>query len=163
MDGVMLMSSTVSEGIMLIAVVVAAVTLSQSFLQSMNIIQTKAGETSTILGDKLSTNVKIINVYMANETSIKVWVKNTGDSVLYPTNIADSDVFFGDEKGVERLNYNVTGVGWNYAILSEDTSRWRQGETIEILITLGAPITAADEYFVSYVTHNGVKTNLYFN
>jgi len=157
------MSSTVSEGIMLIAVVVAAVTLSQSFLQSMNIIQTKAGETSKIIGDKISTGVKIIYGYKVNDTSIKIWVKNTGDSILFPSNIADSDVFFGDENRIERVNYNVRGVGWNYVILSEDTSRWRQGETIEILIMLGAPSASASEYYVSFVTHNGVKTNLNFN
>jgi archaellum component FlaF (FlaF/FlaG flagellin family) len=148
---------------MLIAVVVAAVTLSQSFLQSMNIIQTKAGETSKIIGDKISTGVKIIYGYKVNGTSIKIWVKNTGDSILFPSNIADSDVFFGDENRIERVNYNVRGVGWNYVILSEDTSRWRKGETIEILITLNMPISGATEYYVGFVTHNGAKTFLYFN
>jgi archaellum component FlaG (FlaF/FlaG flagellin family) len=157
------MSSTLSEGIMLIAVVIAAVTLSQSFLQSMNFIQTKASETSSYIGDKISTDVKIINVYLVNQTSVRMWIKNIGDSILYPTNIADSDVFFGNKNGIVRLNYNMTGTGWNYAILGEDTSRWRQGETIEILITLGAPSVGEDEYYVSFVTYNGVKTNLYFN
>ena len=157
------MSSTVSEGIMMIAVVIAAVTLSQSFLQSMNVIQTKAGETSTTLGDKISTDVKIIYADKVNETSIKVWIKNTGDSILFPSNIADSDIFFGDENNIERVNYNITGFGWNYNILSEDTSRWRQGETIEIQITLNIPTSGANEYYVSFVTHNGVKTHLYFN
>jgi archaellum component FlaF (FlaF/FlaG flagellin family) len=156
------LTSTISDGIVLIAVVISAVALSQSFLQSMNIIQTKNSESASTLSEKISTDIKIINAQVTSNSSLKIWVKNVGRSTIYPSNIADSDVFFGDANTIERLNYNVTGFGWTYIILNQDSSRWRPGETIEITITLGEPFIETNEYYVNMATHNGVKSSYFF-
>jgi flagellar protein FlaG len=155
-------SSVTSEAIILIAVVVAAVALSQSFISAVSMIQDKAGASSKAMADKISTSVKIIYAAEVNTTTARVWVKNIGTSTIHDPNIIDSDLFFGRPGGFDWYGYSKSGIGWSYKVLGDVTEGWRPGETIEIDITSTKVITSGD-YYVSYITYNGVKSELYFS
>ena len=155
-------SSVTSEAIILIAVVVAAVALSQSFLTSMTMIQDKTTASSTAMGDKISTNVKIIYASGVNSTSARVWVKNIGTSTIHEPSITDSDLFFGPQGAFQWIGYNVSGTSWSYKLLGDGGEGWRPGETLEINIK-SSTLIQSGEYYVRYVTYNGVKSDLYFS
>ena len=151
-----------SEAIILIAVVVAAVALSQSFLSAVSMIQEKAGASSRAIGDKISTSVKVIYAAGVNNTDACIWVKNIGTSIIHDPNIIDSDIFFGTQRNFEWYRYSQTGVGWRYKLLGDITEGWRPGETIEIDIT-STQLIISGEYHISYITYNGIKSELFFN
>ena len=154
-------SSITSEAIILIAVVVAAVALSQSFLSAVTMIQDKTTATSSVMGDKISTNVKVIYASGINSTSARVWVKNIGASTIHEPSIIDSDLFFGPQGAFEWIGYNINGTSWSYKLLG-DGEGWRPGETLEINIK-SSTLIHSGEYYVRYVTYNGVKSDLYFS
>ena len=154
------MSSVTSEAIMLIAIVVGAVALSQSFLVSVSVLQNNAASSSIAMGEKISTDVKIIYGSGLNATTARVWIKNIGTSTIHDPYITDSDLFFGPQGTFEWYGYSKSGTGWRYQKLGEGEG-WRPGETIELTITAAKTITSG-EYYVRYVTYNGIKSELYF-
>jgi archaellum component FlaG (FlaF/FlaG flagellin family) len=151
-------SSIPSEAIILIGVIIAAVALSQSFITSMAVIQQKTISSTASMGDKLNTDVKVI--YAAkSDAFVKIWVKNIGTSTIYNGSITDSDVFFGKEGSFQRYDY---GLGWTFTLLQGTDNSWRPGETIEINLTPAIQLDPG-EYYARYVTHNGVKSEIFFS
>ena len=77
------MSSIVSEGIILVAVVVAASVLSVTFMSSIADIQSSTLSSTADIGDAIKTYVKIIHVVKTGNNEAKVWVKNVGNNPIY--------------------------------------------------------------------------------
>ena len=77
------MSSIVSEGIILVAVVVAASVLSVTFMSSIADIQSSTLSSTADIGDAIKTSVKIIHVVKTGNNEAKVWVKNVGNNPIY--------------------------------------------------------------------------------
>ena len=98
-------SSLLSEGIILIAVVVAAATLSQVFLASMAGMQSNSVSISERLGDKMKTSFEVITAVNSSSSRVKVWVKNTGTAIIPSALVKESDVFFGP---IDDFNYVTT-------------------------------------------------------
>lgn len=154
------MSSVTSEAIVLIAIVIGAVALSQSFLVSVSLLQRNSATSNLAMGEKISTDVKVIYASGVNATLARVWIKNVGTSTIHDPYIIDSDLFFGPQGQFEWYGYSNSSIGWNYEKLGEGEG-WRPGETIEVTIT-SAKVIASGEYYVRYVTYNGIKSDLYF-
>lgn len=155
-------SSIVSEGIVLIAVVVAAAMLSQVFLTTMTGIEQSSVTMSERLGDKMKTSIKIISAVNSSSTTAKVWVKNTGTNIIPSAVIEQSDVIFGRFGAYGYVDFSEAGVGWDFALLNSDDTNWQNGETIEITITAAAAFIKGDYYFC-FNTFNGVDDELYFS
>jgi archaellum component FlaF (FlaF/FlaG flagellin family) len=144
--------SMVSEGIVLLGIVLAASMLSQVFITSMTNIQRSSIESSKYLSDRIKTSIKII--YASNSSStVKIWVKNVGSLDIAPSDIQRANIFFG--KDLSCYTYAETGIGWKYRILSGATS-WLPDETLEVTLRPSSPLNAG-QYYLSFVTHNGVK------
>jgi archaellum component FlaF (FlaF/FlaG flagellin family) len=155
-------SSIVSEGIVLIAVVVAAAMLSQVFLTTMTGIEQSSITMSERLGDKMKTSVKVISAVNSSSTSVKVWVKNTGTNIIPSAVVEQSDVLFGRLGEYSYVEYSELGVGWDFALLNSDDTNWQNGETMEITITTSAALATGD-YYVCFNTFNGVSDEHYFS
>ncbi|HIH87668.1 TPA: hypothetical protein HA344_00475 [Candidatus Bathyarchaeota archaeon] len=146
-------SSQVSEGIVLIGIVVAASMLSQVFITTMTNIQRSSVETSKYLSDRIKTSVKV--VYAVNTTTgLKLWVKNVGSTSIGEGELRMANVFFGRE--LTCYTYAASGVGWNYTLLN-GAAAWTPNATLEVTLT---PSSVPDEgqYYLSFITHNGVKS-----
>lgn len=144
--------SMVSEGIVLLGIVLAASMLSQVFITSMTNIQRSSMESSKFLSDRIKTSIKII--YTTNSSStVKIWVKNVGSLDIAPSDIQRSDIFFGTD--LNCYTYAETGVGWTYRILSGATS-WMPDDTLEVTLRPSSPLIPG-QYYLSFVTYNGVK------
>lgn len=154
-------SSLLSEGIILIAVVVAAATLSQVFLASMTGIQSNSVSISERLGDKMKTSFEVITAVNSSSSRVKIWVKNTGTAIIPSALVKESDVFFGPIDDFNYVDYSETGPGWNFTLLNSNDANWQQSETIEILVTSSTSLVKADYYF-AFISHNGVKDEAFF-
>jgi hypothetical protein len=151
-------SSQLSEGIVLIGIVVAASMLSQVFITTMTNIQRSSIETSKYLSERIRTSVKI--VYAVNTTSgIKIWVKNVGSSSIGRGELEMANVFFGRE--LTCYIYSASGIGWRYKILN-DNETWTPNDTLEIILT-PSTVPSVGQYYLSFVTHNGVKDEYSFS
>ena len=155
-------SSILSEAIVMIAVILAASTVTQAFLLSMSRMEYSSIITAKDLAERIRTSVKIIHATNSSQTQVKFWVKNVGSSSFSPQEISMSDVFFGRVGNFQRYEYSNSGVGWNYTILSDDDEYWESGETMEVTIHLSQTLTAGD-YYASFITHNGIKSEKFFS
>ncbi len=153
--------SVVSEGIILVAVVIAAATISQVFLASIGGLQRGSIMMSEKLSDKMETEIEILKAVNTSDTTVKVWVKNVGSSIIPSASIKEGDVLFGEYGGFDYIDYSESGQGWRFIILGGSDNNWQAGETIEILVTSGSTLSGSD-YFFSYIAHNGVKDEIIF-
>ena len=155
-------SSVVSEGIVLVAVVIAAATISQVFLSSIGGLQQGSVAMSEKLSDKMETEIAILKAVNTSSTTVKVWIKNVGSSIMPLDSVKIGDVLFGEYGNFDYLTYSESGAGWDYTVLGSTDSNWNPSETIEITVTTASALAKGDYYF-SYTTHNGVNEELYFS
>ena len=153
--------SIVSEGIVLVAVVIAAATISQVFLSSIGGLQQGSIAMSEKLSDKMETEIAILMAVNTSDTTAKIWIKNVGTSIMPSAVIKEGDVLFGEYGNFAYTDYSESGAGWKFSILGGSDNNWQSSETIEITITSASAFTAGDYYF-SYTTHNGIKDDIIF-
>ena len=156
------MSSIVSEGIILVAVVVAASVLSVTFMSSIADIQSSTLSSTADIGDAIKTSVKIIHVVKTGNNEAKVWVKNVGNNPIYDGEIERADLYFGEAGSFVHMTYAPSGVGWSYILLGDTTDKWNSQDTMEITVTTSAVLLTGD-YYVSFSTHNGIRDDEYFS
>ncbi len=155
-------SSVISEGIVLVAVVIAAATISQVFLSSIGGLQQGSVVMSEKLSDKMETEISILKGVNTSDTTVKVWIKNVGSSIMPLESVRIGDVLFGEYGDFTYLTFSESGAGWDYDILGSTDSLWQPSETIEITVT-SATVLAKGDYFFSYTTHNGINEELIFS
>ena len=155
-------SSVISEGIILVAVVIAAATISQVFLSSIGGLQQGSIAMSEKLSDKMETEIAILKAVNTSSTTVKVWIKNVGSSIMPLDSVKGGDVLFGEYGNFDYLTYSESGAGWDYTILGSTDSNWQPSETIELTVTSTSDFAKGD-YFFSYTTHNGINEELIFS
>ncbi|MBN2335072.1 hypothetical protein JXL21_05890 [Candidatus Bathyarchaeota archaeon] len=155
-------SSIVSEGIVLVAVVIAAAALSQVFLSSMAGLEHGTLSMSERLSDKMQTSVDVISAVNTSSTTVKVWVKNTGETTIPSAVVEQSDILFGRFGNFSHVFYSESGAGWSYTILNSEDDHWQGAETLELTITTSSDLVKGD-YYVCFNTYNGVDDELYFS
>jgi archaellum component FlaG (FlaF/FlaG flagellin family) len=153
--------SVVSEGIVLVAVVIAAATISQVFLASIGGLQHNSLTMSEKLSDKMETDITILKAVNTSDTLVKVWIKNIGSSIIPSALIKEGDILFGEYGSFSYIDYSESGAGWKFTILGSSDTNWQSSETLEITVTSSTPFVKGDYYF-SYTTHNGVKEEIIF-
>jgi len=153
--------SIVSEGIVLVAVVIAAATISQVFLSSIGGLQQGSIGMSEKLSDKMETEIAILMAVNTSDTTAKVWIKNIGTTIMPDAVIMEGDVIFGEYGNFSYQTYSESGAGWKFSILGGSDNNWQSSETIEIIITSATAFDEGDYYF-SFTTHNGINDDIIF-
>ena len=153
--------SVVSEGIILVAVVIAAATISQVFLSSIGGLQQGSLAMSDKLSDKMETEIAILKAVNTSDNTVKVWIKNVGSSIMPADSIKIGDVLFGEYGDFDYIMYSESGAGWKFSILGGSDNNWQSSETIEVTVTSDTPFSGGDYYF-QYITHNGVSDEIIF-
>ncbi len=112
------------------------------------------------VNEQIKSQIEIINVNN-NASTIQVWVKNVGASVI--NSIENSDVFLTNGSNIERLAYGDDSTPlpyWNYQI--KGTSNiWGPTVTNEIRIYLSSPLSSGS-YMVKVVIPNGISDEATF-
>ena len=156
------MSSVVSEGIILVGVVVAAAFLSVSFMSSISDMQRSTLTSTKDIGVAIRTSVEVIHAVNVTNKNVKIWVKNVGSNPIFGDEVEKADLYFGEAGDFDLVFYAESGVGWSYSLLGDSSDKWNPQDTMEILVTGSATLSKGD-YFVSFSTHNGVKDDDYFS
>lgn len=155
-------SSVISEGFILIVVVIGVSVLSQVFMSSMSDIQHSTVQSYNELEEKIETDIKILSAVNVSSNTLRFWVKNTGSRAFAEGEIVRCDLFFGLVGDFRRYDYSESGEGWNYTILYEGDDSWDPTETLRIEVTTSTVLQSGD-YYISYNTFNGVIDRYYFS
>lgn len=158
------MSSVLTEGILTIAVVIAASTVAAVFVQSSYQLNQAQSSYFAMASDSASTAVKVVFAMNSSERQIAAWVKNTGRSHFSEAQIRQFDVFAGPVGTPQYVTYNGTISGWSFSIARDydGDGNLDPGETLQMSIWFNYGISAGD-YVVKVVTHNGVSDTYKFS
>ena len=113
------------------------------------------------LSDKMETEIAILMAVNTSDTTAKVWIKNTGTTIMPDAVIKEGDVLFGEYGNFSYQTYSESGAGWKFNILGGTDNNWQSSETIEIIITSATAFDEGDYYF-SFTTHNGINDDIIF-
>jgi len=146
----------IATSILVIATVIAVSSISMAILPTIRDLGNSYISVSENLNERVKTNVDIIFVN-ANDTTLTVWLKNTGDTVISKDLIAMSDIFIVSKNS----SYHFSLSSATYDITNGDGDEyWEKGETLMVQIDVSLP---SDEYLLTFVLYNGVKVNEVFS
>ena len=118
--------------------------------RSSSAINTAANQ----VDEQIKSQIEIINV-SANDSNVRVWVKNVGTSVI--NSVENSDIFINDQTSITRLVYGNESTPlpyWSYQLTGSNTT-WKPTVTNEIAIHLASPLNPGS-YQLKVVIPNGI-------
>jgi len=166
------MEKVITSMLLMIAAIVASVVVINSVMPSVQRTGTDISAASDVVGDRLRTDVRIIEATGTPGTDqLYIWIKNTGASSI-PA-IDKSDVFFGETNNFERIGYDDLATCpnpsppprlqpcWQYGI--ENGAKWTPSATVRVTIYLDYNLASNTDYVVTIVLPNGVSTTETFS
>ncbi len=142
--------------ILVIATVIAVSSVSMAILPTVRDLANSYISVSENLNERVKTDVDIIFI-KANDTTLTVWLKNTGDTVISKDLIAMSDIFVVSNDS----SYHFALSSATYEITNGDGDEyWEKGETLMVQIDVSLP---SNEYLLTFVLYNGIKVNEVFS
>uniref|UniRef100_A0A7C3UGM8 Uncharacterized protein n=1 Tax=Geoglobus ahangari TaxID=113653 RepID=A0A7C3UGM8_9EURY len=142
--------------ILVIATVVAVSSVSLAIIPTVRDLANSYISISEKLNERVKTDIDIIFI-SANDKSLTVWLKNTGNTVIPKDLIAMSDIFVVSSES----SYHFALSSATYEITNGDGDEyWEKGETMMIQINVSLP---PNEYLLTFVLYNGVKVNEVFS
>jgi hypothetical protein len=112
------------------------------------------------VNEQIKSQIDIINVSSV-DSSISLWIKNTGTSTI--GSIENSDVFITEGVDVERVDFGDNSTAppyWSYELIGPRTL-WGPAVTNEVTIHLAEPL-AAGAYQVKFIIPNGIADQATF-
>ena len=144
----------ISEGILLIASVLVAVSISGIVMTKIGVFESSFTATSNAQQDLMLTKIKVIYATNLDTQTVNVWIKNVGKKSI--GNLGMVDVYFGELGAVQRIPYNLgSDPEWVYNVIPSDNV-WNVMETVQIDITDGSTLLVDTTYLVRISTPNGV-------
>ena len=146
----------IATSILVIATVIAVSSISMAILPTVRDLANSYISVSENLNERVKTDVDIIFI-KANDTTLTVWLKNTGNTVISKDLIAMSDIFVVSKNS----SYHFALSSATYEITNGDGDEyWEKGETLMVQIDVSLP---SNEYLLTFVLYNGVKVNEVFS
>ena len=156
----------IAEALVVVATITVASVLASAMTMKANDISHMFRLYEVNAKDKVYSHITIIFATNVTDTSVKIWIKNTGLKEIHGDLIAKSDVFFGPKGNFTRVPHESTTTLpplWNYTIVNDDgDGRWDPCETLEVTITWDT-ILNPGEYYVKFVLYNGVSDEYVFS
>ncbi len=142
--------------ILVIATVVAASTVSMAIIPTIRDLATSYISVSENLNERVKTSIDIIFIG-TNNTSVTVWLKNTGDTVIPLDLVNMSDIFIVSNNASYHFSLSTA----TCRIVNGDGDKyWEKGETLEVVLNVSLP---SNEYLLTFVLYNGVKVSDVFS
>jgi hypothetical protein len=118
---------------------------------------------SETVDERMKSRINIVHAAnSANHTSVYLWVKNVGTQRILK--IEDSDLFFGQENGFDRIPYTTDAAGaypqWNYSL--ENDTEWQTSATLKVTITYSSD-PGTGTYYAKFIIPNGISDDFYFS
>lgn len=155
-----MVSAGISEGIILVASVMVAASLSGVVLSKAGALNSAFTVSSEVQKETTLTKIKIVYaIGTSSSPTVNVWVKNIGSTPV--TNTEKVDVYFGAIGSTTRIAYNAgSNPQWVY---NPAVTVWQVKDTARIDITMSSNLTASTTYMVKIVTPNGVTDEYIFS
>ena len=155
-------SGIIGEGILIIASVIVAGMITGIVISKVGSIEGAFTSTVEDQKDKLLSKFEIIHANKKNNTSVNIWLKNTGLTPI--KNLGSMDVYFGLINSVSFVGYQASSTpSWEFGDGTTTSTVWEQGNTIQITIQDDSNIQTNQSYEVQVVIDNGVTDNLVFS
>ena len=156
----------ISTSILMIATVVAVTAAIMVILPTVKDLAHSYSSVSGNLNDRIETDMDIIFVKVVNTSttvSVYFWVKNTGSKRIDMDLLNLSDIFF--TSGSVYLHFTTSDSNVDMVIENGDGDRyWEKGETLRVTVQdIDATQMPEDEYLLTFVLYNGVKSSDYFS
>jgi flagellar protein FlaG len=155
-----MVSTGITEGIMLVASVIVAASLSGMVMSKTGTLNSSFTISAEAQKDMILTKIKI--VYVAGNSSsptVTVWAKNIGSTPI--SNTDKVDVYFGKVGSTARIPYNAgSDPEWTY---STGVTQWQIKDTVQINIANGSNLSSGSTYVVRLVAPNGVMDEYLFS
>lgn len=155
-------AGVVSEGILIIASVIVAGMITGIVISKVGTFEGYYTATTEAQKEKMLSKFEIIHVNQFNNTSIDVWIKNTGLTPIQE--LGSVDVYFGIINSVGYVGYSSGSTPqWVFQGSTTTSSVWSQGNTIQIRLQDDATLSSSSSYLVQFTISNGVSDDYIFS
>jgi len=148
--------TSVTAHFLISAVIAAGVLINASFTTITRTADT-FGSASSEADTRIRTDFRIVNTF-ANNTAVKVWLKNVGSARLHSNEVDGIEVFLGAVGDFDRVSRNDRTI----SIEDNTNNYWDPGETLTIMVN-SIDLSSAEDVYVAVVLPNGVRRDLEFS
>jgi len=155
-------AGVISEGVLIIASVIVAGLITGVVISKVGTFEGYYTATTEAQKEKMLSKFEIIHVSQLNNTSVNIWIKNTG---LTPIQKLDSvDAYFGQINSVDFVGYSSGSTPqWVFQGSTTTSSVWSEGQTIQIALQDDSALQNNESYLVQFTIANGVSDDYIFS
>lgn len=155
-------SGVLSEGVLIIASVIIAGMITGIVISKVGTFEGYYTATSEAQKEKMLSKFEIIHVNQFNNTSVNIWIKNTGLTPIQ--DLGSIDVYFGLVNSAEYVGYSQgSAPQWIFEGSTSTSSIWTEGETIQIRLQDDSALQNSTSYLIQIAISNGVSDNYVFS
>jgi len=155
-------AGVISEGVLIIASVIVAGLITGIVISKVGTFEGYYTATTEAQKEKMLSKFEIIHVSQLNNTSVNIWIKNTGLTPIYK--LDSFDMYFGKFNSARFVGYSYgSAPQWAFQGSTTTSSVWSQGDTIQIRLQNDIPLGKKITHLVQLVIANGVSDDYIFS
>ncbi|MCH7967175.1 MAG: flagellin [Thaumarchaeota archaeon] len=152
----------ISEGVLIIASVIVAGMITGIVISKVGSFESYYTATTEAQKEKMLSKFEIIHTSQFNNTSVNIWIKNTGLTPIQELGLVD--VYFGQINSVDYVGYSTGSTPqWVFQGSTTTSSVWSQGDTIQLRLQDGTSLQNNKSYLIQFTISNGVSDDYIFS
>ncbi len=155
-------AGVISEGVLIIASVIVAGLITGVVISKVGTFEGYYTATTEAQKEKMLSKFEIIHVSQLNNTSVNIWIKNTGLTPIQKLDLVDT--YFGQINSVDFVGYSSGSTPqWVFQGSTTTSSVWSEGQTIQIALQDDSALQNNKSYLVQFTIANGVSDDYIFS
>jgi len=155
-------AGVISEGVLIIASVIVAGMITGVVISKVGTFEGYYTATTEAQKEKMLSKFEIIHVSQLNNTSVNIWIKNTGLTSIQKLDLVD--MYFGQINSVNFVGYSFGSTPqWVFQGSTTTSSVWSEGQTIQIALQDDSALQNNKSYLVQFTIANGVSDDYIFS
>lgn len=155
-------AGVISEGVLIIASVIVAGMITGVVISKVGTFEGYYTATTEAQKEKMLSKFEIIHVSQLNNTSVNIWIKNTGLTPIQKLDLVD--MYFGQINSVDFVGYSSGSTPqWVFQGSTTTSSVWSQGQTIQIALQDDSALQNNKSFLVQFTIANGVSDDYIFS
>ena len=155
-------AGVISEGVLIIASVIVAGMITGVVISKVGTFEGYYTATTEAQKEKMLSKFEIIHVSQLNNTSVNIWIKNTGLTPIQK--LGSVDAYFGQINSVDFVGYSFGSTPqWVFQGSTTTSSVWSEGQTIQIALQDDSALQNNKSYLVQFTIANGVSDDYIFS
>ena len=155
-------AGVISEGVLIIASVIVAGMITGVVISKVGTFEGYYTATTEAQKEKMLSKFEILHVSQLNNTSVNIWIKNTGLTPIQKLDLVDT--YFGQINSVDFVGYSSGSTPqWVFQGSTTTSSVWSEGQTIQIALQDDSALQNNKSYLVQFTIANGVSDDYIFS